>query len=1231
MPRRERPLEPGDDAVVRFAASLRELRERAGGPTYRDLSKRAGYSAAALSDAAGGRKLPGLALTTAYVTACGGDLEHWEARWRAIAAELAASEEAVPAVPAETETPVPYLGLAAFQPDDAKRFFGRERLVKELIGRLREHRFVGVFGASGSGKSSLLRAGLTGAVEHTALVVTPGARPLEQCEAGLAGRGGLLIVDQFEEVFTLCHDEAERTAFIDALLALAADEHGTTVVIGVRADFYGHCGRHTGLVDALRDAQVLVGAMTGEELRAVIVEPAVLVGCRVETALVTRLVADAAGQPAALPLVSHALLETWRRRQGVTLTVAGYEAAGGIHDAIAHTAESVYKGLDQAGRELARQIFLRLTTLDEGMADTKRRIGRRELDSAHADVVLDRLADARLLTLDRDGVEIAHEALIRCWPRLREWLDEDREGLRVHRQLTEATDTWEALGRDHSVLYRGTRLSAARDWSGKEQTLLTSRERDFLDASLEAQAAETETGRRRTKRLRGLVALLAVLLLVAGITTVLAVRSDQTATGERNLALGRKVVAQLETLRTTNPALAVQLSLAAYRLAPAQETRDALLSTFGAPYATRLTGHTGVVWALAYSADGKRLASTGRDDGVRLWDMTGRPTELGLVAPPGVRATTVGISQDGATIAIGDSDDRVHLWDVADPRRPAPLATFDLPVRGFEVSSIAFSGHTHLLAVGSWGNAVRLWDVLDPKRPRELTTVTAHTDGVSSLAFSGDGTRLVTASIDHTVRLWDLTNPAAPAPEAVISDPDTRFRAVAFSPDGRTVATGGLDQEPRLWDVTDRSKAVELAKLPAQPTPVYAVAFSPDGRTLAAAGPATATTLWDVTEPRRPKQTTTFGGHLDDVHGLAFSPDGRTLATGSADKTIRLEEVGGPASAMHADQAISLAYRPDGKVLATAGADRTLRLWDTADPRARPRLLAAIPAHRDRIWSVRFTPDGAMAATSSDDFTTRLWDLRDPAAPKPLGTISAPGRPIYPSAFGPDGRTLYTSTIDGELKVWDLADPAAPALIGQVKNHTAQIAATVFDPAGTVMATAGFDATVRLWDVTDRSMPRQLAVSTESGPLLAAAFSPDGHTLATAGADGKTRLWDVTGRALRPRATLGGHLSSANAVAFSPDGRLLATGSADKTVRLWNITDATGFAVLSGHTDAVAALAFAPDGHTLASTGFDRTIRLWDTSTDAVAARICALAWPRLTRQEWDAYFPGVDFREPCP
>lgn len=379
MPRPERALDDEDATLARFALGLRALRDNAGRPSYRTLAETTDYSVTTLSEAAGGRYLPTLAVTLAYVRACSGDVGEWEKTWHGVASELAAA--AAPESPAEPDGEAsPYIGLATFEASDAHRFFGREKVVADLADRVGGQRFVAVFGASGAGKSSILRAGLVAAWTargKPATLLTPGARPEQAYDAALATLGTgdtdrLLVVDQFEEIFTLCQDEAERERFLARLLPdPRVETGGPRVVIGVRTDFYGHCADHAALAEALQDSQFLVGPMTPDELRAAIIQPAVQAGGNIETPLLAAVIADCAGQPGVLPLLSHALRETWQRRSGTRMTLSGYQAAGGITHAIARTAEHTYDALDARGRQLAKSLFLRLTAPGEGTGDTK--------------------------------------------------------------------------------------------------------------------------------------------------------------------------------------------------------------------------------------------------------------------------------------------------------------------------------------------------------------------------------------------------------------------------------------------------------------------------------------------------------------------------------------------------------------------------------------------------------------------------------------------------------------------------------------------------------------------------------------------------------------------------------------------------------------------------------------------------------------------------------------------
>lgn len=1260
MPRAERPLDPDAGPLTRFAADLRKLREAAGRPPYRELARRAHYSSTTLSDAAGGRTLPSLSVTLAYVEACKGDCRAWEARWHTVAAEMAVCTPGDE--PGETGLQdaqgAPYAGLSAFQPEDADRFFGRERLTGEVLAKVRERRFVAVFGPSGSGKSSLLRAGLVAHAQTSGwpvMLFTPGPHPVEECAIRLAATTGeapgalmtelrddpatlhlrirqalidrapdidtLIVADQFEEVFTHCRDRDEREAFIALLIAATtATTSRTRVVLGVRADFYGHCVQEPLLVEAMRDVQIAVGPMSSQELREAITRPAGIAGCTVTGPLLAAVVADATGQPGALPLVSHVMVETWRRRSGSRLTLDGYLAAGGIQHALARTAEIAYRALSPVQQDLARSLFLRLTALGIGTEDTRRRITRAELDSGpDTAFVLESLARQRLVTLDEECVEITHEAIIRCWPRLRGWLTEDRDRLLLHRQLTDATADWEAQGRDPHALYRGARLAAALDLAAADPGRLTSRERCFLDASRDAQASDMAAVRRRTVRLRQLVALLTVLVVTAATAGVLAIGSRSSAIRQRNVALARKAAADAAEVRQQNPSLAAQLNLAAYRLAATDDVRDQLMSTFATPYISRLTGHTSDVVSISFAPRSTVLATASWDRTVRLWDVGNahRPVQLAVLAQPW-RLLAVAFGQGGRVLAAA-SERSVRLWDVADRRAPVQLST--LPDQPAAPTWVAFRPGGDLVATGHTDGATRLWTVRDPRRPSLLATLPGHTGVVTSVAFSPDGHTLATTG-DTSARLWDVTDPVRPHPLDVLRGHTDTVTSVAFSPDGRTVATGSWDHTARIWEIGSGPRTRPSAVLQGHPAIVWSVAFSSDGRTLVSVGGSTL--FWDVTDRTHPKRVSAIPG---GAYQAAFSPDGRVLA--DSDRLLDLRDL---SLGTHDDVVTSLAFAPGGHLLASASWDGTARLWQVGGGRALWSL-AVLRGHTKFVRSVAFGPDGRTLVTASEDTTVRVWDVTDPRRPRLMSVVEPHAGEVGGAGFGPGGHLLAVWT-QHAVELWDLTDPARPRPLSRIAEGGPVVTAASFRPHGhTLVTSTGESGSLRFWDIGDPRSPRELPSPFRSDPLTDAMFSPDDRILAAVHRTDRT-VWLIDARDFGRRAKATRLRTSGSwlyGLAFSADGRRLAAGAGDGRILLWDVHGSAAPTVLTGHTNPVPGVAFGPHGSTLATGGNDFTVRLWDTGLDRVVTRICGSAYPRITRAEWARYFPGVDFTPPCP
>ncbi|MEA5566209.1 eIF2A-related protein [Anabaena sp. UHCC 0399] len=1202
----------------------------------------------------------------------------------------------------------PYRGLKAFGEEDSQYFYGRESLTQQLIAHIAHKSFLALVGASGSGKSSVVQAGLISQLRlgkqlpnsDSWLVKTirPGARPLEalarRLETGEQGSKGdkgdkvensswslpsissspvpnpqsphllleamlyqgvegfvywlrsrpepmvVLVVDQFEELFTLAPAE-DRQRFLE--LVLGAIEYASDkfkLVVTVRADFIAACLEVPPLANLLQQSSVLVPPnLSDDDYRRVIINPAEQVGLKVESGLVEILLQELNHSAGDLPLLEFVLEQLWEYRQAGELTLTAYQQQiGGIKGALERKAQEVYENLDSEAKECARWIFLSLTQLGEGTEDTRRRVMKSELVvRKYPDELVERtlsaLTAAKLVVvnLEEEGlgigdkntkgvgeageageekynahsllntpnsqlptplvtIEVAHEILIRHWSTLRWWLEENRSRLRSQRQIEQAAALWKQNHQQSDFLLHGVRLAEAEEIYVKYTDELSVDVQNFIAACLDARQQQQLEQKKRLRQAQKAIAIISVLGIAAS--------------GFGGLAYVQKRSAQLREIAALNASSeafllshqqleSVMASVKARRelkqvFAPTKDIQITTAATFqqainNTQEINRFPGHNQQVNSIVFHPRGKILASASDDRTIKIWSTDGRLIET-IVHQQ--RLTAIAFSVDGKYLAAASADHHIKIYNFD----PACLNLNSLKdctkliknIIGHTdiVTDVNFSPDGKIIATASLDKTIKLWRTDNGKL---INSWNAHNGWVNSVAFSPDGKMIASGGEDNLLKLWRTDNGAL---IQTVPGHTARITCVKFSHNGKFIASASGDKTIKLWNYEGKL----LQTLAAHNDQVNHINFSPDNQILASASADRTIKLWQLDG----KLLKTIQGHGEQVKDITFSPDGKYIASGSSDKTIKFWQVKADKTD-EANHVQEVKFTPDGKTFISGGWDGKVTIWQ------RTQILNASPiieftAHQDMIQAVGISSDGKILATASADKTIKIWHIQTQQL---LQTLTGHQDRVTSISFSPDNQMIATASADKTIKIWQLLEGQ---LLSTITGHNDEVTSIDISPDGKLLASGSADNTVKIWQLTDGKLLKDL-----QGHGLAIAsvkFSPDGKILASASWDNTIKLWQIPdGKLIQ---TLTGHTDGVTSLSFTPDSQILTSGSADNTIKFWDITNGKLLTTFSGHPGKVNSVSFSPDAKVLVSGGEDAGVMLWNLDLDNLMQQGCS-------------------------
>lgn len=1164
----------------------------------------------------------------------------------------------------------PFRGLESFRPADSEFFFGREALTEKLVRKIKAHSFLAVLGASGSGKSSLVMAGVIPALDSDYVIFRPGTNPLGELESA---RGkSLIVVDQFEELFTLTRDESARKDFIARLL----DESSRArIILTLRSDFLGEVGAYRTLSAEIQSHLEIIPPMDMDELRRAMEGQAGVVGLRFEADLSQQILDDVAGEPGAMPLLQHALWELWNRRHGRNLRALEYRAFGGVKQAITSTAEKAYTDCSKPEQDQLRDIFLRLTRLDDGDEgrDTRRRVPLGDLipsgrDAASITLLLDKLANARLIVKtvndDKTEVEVAHEALIRHWERLRIWLNEDRDALRLRESVSESAKEWERSGRHESLLNsRWVKLEEALLLAQDSRYQLTEIEQAYLTACISLRNKEQREQERRLRYTVFASIIAAIFFLILGgfallKSTEATLRANDAATAQAKaeqqaeIALSNQLIAQSQFLKTTGNSdnnLALLLAILSLKIQPSFEGRQFLQDITVASLVANFD-HDGAVKTIAISNNNKYLAigTSGNDNSIYIWEIATKKMIAQLHHLDGV--ISVMFSPDGKFVISGGLDNTIRVWKTISGEEVTQIKNDSISY------PLVFSPNgIYAAASSNYDGIIRVWDIYQGVEISQIypdMIAFPNISYIAFIAFSPDGKYILSGGNENTVRISDIQTGRM----IYRLNHDAPVSSGVFSSDGKYIVSGSYDNTARVWEA---DTGIEISRM-THLGPVLSVSFSPDGKYILSTSEDHTARIWDTLTGAEVSRTT----HLSSVLIASFSQDGRYVASAGADNLIRLWDVATGsevARIQHGGSITSIVYSANGKYIISGSSDRTVRVWEVNSRREISRL-----SHEDYITDTAFSSDGKYIVSGSSDGTARVWET---FTGKELSRMDH-DRVVSSVAFSPDAKYVASISLDDTLRVWESATGKETARMYYYEGNVHYFA---FSPDGKYVILGswnkkGWDETVHVWQIdtgqevisltlhqnkdsvvispegkykisqtTHNSIVIQevstgdsILEFTNDGSLNSIAFSKD-EKYAGGVWEMETDIFAFHVWAMETGQEIAEIINNESPDLISPDEKYKILISGDNSMHVVEIsTEKEVYRVTLPETITLAS--FSPNNKYILTGSTDKKVRVWYWRTEELIDDACSRMSRNLTRAEWDQYIgDALPYQAVCP